>query len=471
MSKQQAIALFVLVLAGFVTIFDLFVVNVAIVTIERSLKVSLSELTLILVGYELAFGLLLITGGRLGDIYGRKRLYQVGMACFTIASILCALSPSALLLNIGRFIQGLAAALLFPQVYASIRLNFDQQQAKKVFGYLGMSLGLAAIAGQTLGGWLITLDLFALSWRVIFLVNLPIGILALVLSRYLQESETTTQISLDWGGVFLSSLGICSSLIPLLMIPVWGWDLTSNLLLLLGMILLTLFVYYEIHLKKRGKMPLFDMDLLLNRPFVLGLFIVISVYSTSSAFPLMLSILLQNGLGLNPLESGLIFVPASIGFVLSSLLTPRWILKLGEAVVFWGAILYGLSYLLLILTTYLLPPDSQGVTLSPILFLIGFTQGMIMTPMLNLVLSKISNSFIGMASGFTATVQQIGAAVGATMVSVILQLALRHISATNDVEKLISAFRYSMSFNFLMALIASILLFYIIYRNQKSTIL
>ena len=467
MSKQQAIALFVLVLAGFVTIFDLFVVNVAIVSIERSLQASLSDLTLILVGYELAFGLLLITGGRLGDLYGRKRLYQVGMACFTATSILCAFAPTALLLNVARFAQGLSAALLFPQVYASIRINFDEQQAKKVFGYLGMSLGLAAIAGQTLGGWLITLNLFSLDWRIIFLVNLPIGILALVLSHYLQESEVTTSIYLDWGGVFLSSLGICSSLIPLLMIPIWGWDLKSNLLLLLGLMLLVLFVYYEINLKKRGKMPLFDMDLLLNRPFVLGLFIVFSIYATSSAFPLMLSILLQTGLGLNPLQSGLIFVPASIGFVLSSLLTPRWILKRGEVVMFWGAILYGLSYLVLIMATYLLPPYSQGVTLSPILFIIGFTQGMIMTPMLNLVMSKVANSLIGMASGFTATIQQIGAAIGATLVSVILQLALNHLNAPTHFETLTSAFRYSMGFNFLMALIASLLLFKTIYPKQK----
>ena len=166
MNQQQRIVLFVLVLAGFITIFDLFVVNVAIVSIERDLHTSFTELTLIIVGYELAFGLLLITGGRLGDIYGRRCLYRVGITCFTVASLLCAFAPTATLLVTARFIQGLAAALLFPQVYAGIRLNFDETQAKKAFGYLGMTLGLAAIAGQALGGWLITLDLFGMGWRL-----------------------------------------------------------------------------------------------------------------------------------------------------------------------------------------------------------------------------------------------------------------------------------------------------------------
>nr|WP_274921874.1 MFS transporter [Providencia sp. G1(2023)] len=189
MNRHQSIALFVLLLAGFVTIFDLFVVNVAIVSIQQSLNANLTQITLIIVGYELAFGLLLITGGRLGDIYGKKSLYRVGMTLFTITSLLCALAPTASLLVTSRFLQGLSAALLFPQVYSSIRINFNEQTAKKAFGYLGMSLGLAAIAGQALGGWLITLDLFGLGWRTIFLVNLPIGAVAVFLSGFLLEGH------------------------------------------------------------------------------------------------------------------------------------------------------------------------------------------------------------------------------------------------------------------------------------------
>lgn len=457
MNQQQKAALGVLLLAGFVTIFDLFVVNVAIVSIEKSLNANLTELTLIIVGYELAFGLLLITGGRLGDVFGKRTLYRVGMFWFVFSSLLCALAPTATLLVVARLIQGLSAALLFPQVYSSIRINFTEYQAKKAFGYLGMTLGLAAIAGQALGGWLITLDLFGLGWRTIFLVNLPIGVIALGFSRYLLEGDKL-QVYLDWLGVLLSSVGIGCGLLPFLMLPVWGWNMMSSGLFAVGCLVLGGFVYYEIEREKRQLTPLFSMQILLNIPFIIGLMVVMSVYATSSAFPLLLSILLQNGFGLTPLIAGLVFVPSSIGFVVSSFLTPKWVYRWGDKTLLWGAILYGASYLLLIVA---LSGGQLGTgvwALSPILCAIGFTQGMIMTPMLNLVLSKVSHRETGMASGLTATLQQVGAAVGATVASVILQYGLIHFEDGNSLETLRQATCLSLGFNVVMAICATLLL-------------
>ena len=461
MNKHQGIALFVLLLAGFVTIFDLFVVNVAIVSIEKSLNANLTELTLIIVGYELAFGLLLITGGRLGDIFGKRTLYQAGMLFFIFSSIFCALAPTAMLLVIARFIQGLSSAILFPQVYSSIRINFDQRQTKKAFGYLGMMLGLAAIAGQALGGWLITLNIFGLSWRTIFLINIPIGILAIILSHYLSEGDKI-KVNLDWVGVVLSSVGIGATLLPFLMLPVWGWTLISYCVLIIGLLMITLFVFYEIKLEQKNKIPLFSMGILNNRPFVIGLFIIMCVYATSSAFPLLLSILLQNGLGLTPLQSGLIFVPASIGFVISSFMTPNWVNQYGEKVLLWGALLYGISYIFLIMSVNVAAHLINFNILTLILFLIGFTQGMIMTPMLNLVLSTVQMESAGMASGFTATLQQVAAAVGATAVSVILQYKLQHFVSESDFKQLSNAISFSLLFNVIMALCAAVLLWFLI---------
>lgn len=457
MNRHQSIALFVLLLAGFVTIFDLFVVNVAIVSIQQSLNANLTQITLIIVGYELAFGLLLITGGRLGDIYGKKNLYRVGMTLFTITSLLCALAPTASLLVTSRFLQGLSAALLFPQVYSSIRINFNEQTAKKAFGYLGMSLGLAAIAGQALGGWLITLDLFGLGWRTIFLVNLPIGTVAVFLSGFLLEGHRM-KVNLDWYGVFLSSSGICCALFPLLMLPVWGWSTTSTGLLISGIMLLTLFVYQEKRLEKQGKAPLFTLSILTHRDFVIGLLVVMSVYATSSAFPLMLSLLLQKGMGLTPFLSGLVFVPSSIGFVISSIITPYWTRRYGDRVIFWGAIFYAISYVILLIALYAFSLNSSVEWLSPILFFIGFTQGMIMTPMLNLVLAKVTPELVGQASGFTATLQQIGAAMGATSVSVIMQYALAAMPKQLPFEQLKWAISWGLGFNVLMAICAAVLL-------------
>lgn len=468
MSKQQRIALFVLLLAGFVTIFDLFVVNVAIVNIEQTLNATLTELTLIIVGYELAFGLLLITGGRLGDIYGRRTLYRFGMFGFTLSSVLCAISPSAVLLVIARCFQGLTAALLFPQVYSSIRLNFDSSQVKKVFGLLGMTLGAAAIAGQALGGLLISLNIFGLAWRTIFLINLFIGVIALFFSRYLTQNELSDHTKLDIGGVILSTLSISFTLLPLLMLPIWHWQWFSSLFFLVGISLLILFFCYEKKLKYQGKQPLFDLILFTNHQYVIGLIIVVFVYSTSSAFPMIMSILLQSGFNRTVFDSGLMFVPASIGFILSSLFTPKWIKSIGEHVIYWGAVCYAFSYILLILGVYYLITPKNTTLIIPFLLLVGFTQGMIMTPMLNLVLEKVKPELVGIASGLTATLQQIGAAIGVTSVSIILQFSLTQVISTNIIEHYKIAFSFSMLFNFIMAICAAFFLKKI--TNHKNTL-
>ncbi|WP_368938842.1 MFS transporter, partial [Morganella morganii] len=360
--------------------------------------------------------------------------------------------------------QGLAAALLFPQVYAGIRLNFDETQARKAFGWLGMTLGLAAIAGQALGGWLITLNLFDMSWRLIFLVNLPVGILALVLSRHLQEGRAVDGLTTDWPGVLLSAAGITAFLLPLLMLPVWGLTLFSTGLLLTGMVLLFCFVRYQQHLSRTGQTPLFDIAVLSNRPFVTGTGAVLCVYATSSAFPLILSLLLQNGMGATPLEAGLIFVPSSIGFVIASFITPRMIIGRGEPVIYYGALGYAASYLVLIAGLNFLPQSTANTILSLFLFLVGFTQGMIMTPMLNIVLSRVTPAQAGMASGLTATLQQIGAATGATAVSVILQFSLRHSGDSVLLSAPAAVYSVSLGFNVLMALCAA----YLIYRITRA---
>ncbi|WP_430442026.1 MFS transporter [Providencia huaxiensis] len=466
MNKHQIIALVVLLLAGFVTIFDLFVVNVAIVSIEKSLNANLTELTLIIVGYELAFGLLLITGGRLGDIYGKRTLYRLGMVFFVISSALCAVAPTAGILVLARCIQGLSAALLFPQVYSSIHVNFEGAQAKKAFGYLGMTLGLAAIAGQALGGWLITMNVLELGWRMIFLINIPIGAVAIGLSHYLYEGKKLS-VNLDWYGVVLSSIGIAMVLFPLLMLPIWGWTWLCSGLLLMGSLILLLFIVWERKLERANKVPLLSIQLLFNKAYVVGLFTVLCVYATSSAFPLLTSILLQRGFGLTPLDSGLIFVPASIGFVLSSLLTPKWTNCLGDKVIVGGAIGYGLSYLLFIGLLFIVTPTTNLNIITPALFLIGFTQGMIMTPMLNLILSRVNSTFSGMASGVMATLQQVGAALGATVASVIMQYSLLASSYENAFLQLKASVINSLYFNMVMASCAGLLLWCLVNNNKK----
>ncbi|CDH04514.1 Transporter [Xenorhabdus bovienii str. oregonense] len=457
MTKRDYLALSVLLLAGFVTIFDLFVVNIAITNIQTHLQASIFQITLVIVAYEIGFGLLLITGGRLGDLFGRRRLFQLGILAFTLASLFCGFAPTANFLIAARFLQGLAAALLFPQVYASIRVNFEGENSRRAFGLLGMTLGFAAIAGQTLGGWIVSANVWDLQWRSIFLINAPVGILAFVCSGYINESIARKKTELDWVGVVLSSISIFALLLPLLIGPVFGWPIWCWLLLLLAGVVLLQFIRHEIHYVSQGKTPLFDFDLLKNKQFSLGCLLVLFVYSTTSSFFLVFALFLQNGLGFTPLDSGLIFAPASVGFVLSSLNASYWVKRFGSQAIVMGALLYSVSFIALIVTVATLPVATNLLLIVPILMLLGYGQGFVMTPLLNIVLAFIHVRFAGMAAGIIATLQQIGAALGVAVVSVLVQWQLNNAEALSFITYR-NAFVSSMLYNVVAAFIAFYLL-------------
>ncbi|KFF63976.1 MFS transporter [Pectobacterium brasiliense] len=462
------LGLSVLLMAGFVTIFDLFVVNVAIPSMQADLGASFAQIGFIVAGYELAFGVLLITGGRLGDVFGRRRLFVVGMAGFTLASALCGLAPSAGFLIGARILQGLAAALLFPQVYASIRVNFDGDDSRRAFGLLGMTLGLAAIAGQILGGWLVHANLFGLGWRSIFLINVPIGLLAIAAARFIPESRTPQRPSLEWTGVALVSVGLTLLLVPLIEGPGQGWPAWSLWMLATATLLLAMFYRQQERRQRAGHLPLVDMHLLVQRRFLLGVLLVLLVYSTSSSFFLCFALLVQTGLGLDPFLAGSIFAPCSVGFVLASLAAPRLVARWGTVAIVAGALVYAVSIGLLIMQVQLAGADLVAVRLIPVLVVVGAGQGFIMTPLLNLVLGFVDEVQAGMASGVISTVQQVGAALGVAVVGILFGTAL----ATGDdavaqAGQYVSAFVAGMLYNLIAALLVCILLLMLV-RTQRS---
>lgn len=462
------LGLSVLLMAGFVTIFDLFVVNVAIPSMQADLGASFAQIGFIVAGYELAFGVLLITGGRLGDVFGRRRLFVVGMAGFTLASALCGLAPSAGFLIGARILQGLAAALLFPQVYASIRVNFDGDDSRRAFGLLGMTLGLAAIAGQVLGGWLVHANLFGLGWRSIFLINVPIGLLAIASARFIPESRTPQSPSLDWAGVALVSVGLTLLLVPLIEGPGQDWPAWSLWMLATATLLLMVFHRQQERRQLVGHLPLVDMRLLAQRRFLLGVLLVLLVYSTSSSFFLCFALLVQTGLGLDPSVAGSIFAPCSVGFVLASLAAPRLVARWGTSAIVAGALVYAVSIGLLIMQVQIAGADLVAVRLIPVLVVVGAGQGFIMTPLLNLVLGFVDEVQAGMASGVISTVQQVGAALGVAVVGILFGTAL----ATGDgavaqASQYVAAFVAGMLYNLVAALLVCILLLMLV-RTQRS---
>ena len=449
----------VLLLAGFVTIFDLFVVNVAIPAMQAGLAASFAQIGFIVAGYELAFGVLLITGGRLGDRFGRRRLFVLGMAGFTLASLLCGLAPGANALIGARVLQGLAAALLFPQVYASIRVHFDGDAGRRAFGLLGMTLGLAAIAGQVFGGWLVHADLFGLGWRNIFLINVPIGLGAIAAARHIPESRAPERPALDGRGVLLVSAGLTCLLVPLIEGPAQGWPAWSIAALAAAALLLAAFHRQQGRRQAAGQLPLVDMRLLAERRFTLGALLVLLVYSTSSSFFLCFALLLQSGLGLDPFAAGRIFAPCSLGFVLASLAAPRLVARWGLRAIGAGALAYALSIGLLIAQVHVAGAGLAPLELIPLLIVVGAGQGLIMTPLLNLVLGFVPAAQAGMASGVIATLQQIGAALGVAVVGMLFAAALAADAGTaGQAGRYSAAFVAGMGCNFGAALMVCLLL-------------
>lgn len=453
------LGLSVLLLAGFVTIFDLFVVNVAIPNIQSQLSASFSQIGFIVAGYELAFGVLLITGGRLGDLFGRRKLFIIGMAGFTLASALCGLAPNAFFLIIARVLQGLAAALLFPQVYASIRVNFDGDNSRRAFGLLGMTLGLAAIAGQVLGGWLIHADLFDLGWRNIFLINIPIGLLAIAAARYIPETRGPQNQGLDGTGVILISLSLSLLLIPIIQSSEHGWPLASLTSLAASLVLLFAFYRHQQRRRRIGYLPLVDMQLLAQPRFALGALLVLLVYSTASSFFLCFALLLQSGFGLSPFHAGSIFAPASVGFIAASLYAPRLVTRYGTQAITTGAIGYALSFAWLIGQVAWAGPQLEPAHLIPALIFLGASQGLIMTPLLNLILGFIDETQAGMASGVISSIQQIGAALGVAVVGFLFNAGRNAGSAAlSQAEHYVSAFGMGLTYNLVASLLVSLLL-------------
>ena len=452
------LGLSVLLLAGFVTIFDLFVVNVAIPSMQTGLDASFAQIGFVVAGYELAFGVLLIIGGRLGDQFGRRRLFIIGMAGFTLASALCGLAPSAGLLIGARVLQGLAAALLFPQVYASIRVNFDNDDSRHAFGLLGMTLGLAAIAGQVFGGWLVHADLFGLDWRSIFLINIPIGVFAVATARHIPESLAPQRSTLDWMGVVLVSIGLALLLVPLIEGSGRGWPAWSLWALCAAGILLALFHQQQERRRMTGRLPLVDMRLLAQRRFALGALLVLLIYSTSSSFFLCFALLMQTGLGLNPLLAGSIFAPCSVGFVIASMAAPKLVKRWGIRAIVVGALIYTVSIGLLIAQVQIAGAGLVPIRLIPVLVVLGAGQGLIMTPLLNLVLGFVDELQAGMASGVVSTVQQVGAALGVAAVGILFGTALDSGSTTPQACRYVSAFVMGMLYCLAAALLVCVLL-------------
>jgi EmrB/QacA subfamily drug resistance transporter len=451
------LGLAVLLSGGFITIFDLFVVNVAIPSMQTTLSASFAQINFIIVAYELAYGVLLIAGSRLGDRHGRRRLFMLGMAGFALASALCGLAPTANTLIGARILQGIAAAMLFPQVYALIRVSYEGHARRRAFGLMGMTLGLAAIAGQVLGGWIVHADVFGLAWRTIFLINVPLGLLAWRLARHIPESREASAAAMDWPGAAMVGTGLALLLLALIEGPARQWPIWTIACAGASAVLLALFVRMQRRVRANGGAPLVDMALLAQPRFAAGCLLVMFVFSTASAMFLCYALLVQTGFGLDALTAGLIFAPASVGFVAGSMVAPRLVARFGTGAIALAALLYGGATAVLMMHVGTAGAALAPWSLVPALVWLGAAQGAVNTPLVNLVLGLVEDRQAGMAAGVVSTLQQVGAALGVSAAGMLFGGALHAHADASAPERYAQAFTSAMQFN-VAAIAASVVL-------------
>jgi EmrB/QacA subfamily drug resistance transporter len=402
-------ALAVVLTGTFVVVLDFFIVNVAMPALQGDLHASTGVVEWVVAGYGLTFATLLITAGRLGDRYGRRRMFAAGMGLFTLASAACGLATGPEFLIAARVAQGAAAALLSTNVLSLINVTYEGEDRVRALGAYGTVMGLAAAGGQLIGGVLVD----TVGWRSIFLINIPVGIAALALTRrYVAESRVAQESRTDLVGTGLLTLALIDVVLPLVEGRLHGWPAWTWLCLGAAPVTLAVFAVHQRRLQARGGTPLIDPSLFRDRAFTAGLVTQVAFSSGLASFFLVFALYLQQGRGLDALQAGLVFTILAAAYLATSMRTPR----IGRRSPALGAATIGAGHALLALTVH---AGGSIAELTPALLLIGAGMGLVMAPLTATVLAGVSARHAGAASGVLATMQQIGNALGVAVTGVI----------------------------------------------------
>jgi EmrB/QacA subfamily drug resistance transporter len=415
-------ALLVLLAGVFTSLLDFFIVNVALPDTQRDLHAGPSAVQFIVAGYGLALAAGLITAGRLGDMYGRRKMYVLGLALFTLASAACGLAPSAGFLVAARVVQGGAAALLMPQILAIINTSFTGPARARAFTAYGLTVGFGAVFGQLVGGILIKVDLAGLGWRSIFLINIPIGLAAVALApRLLPESRAAGGGRIDLVGAVLVTLGLVAIVLPLVEGQQQGWPAWVFVSMAASIPLLAAFALHQRRLAAGNGSPLVNPALFKERAFSAGLVVSLTYQLMMASFFLVLALFLQDGLGLSALQSGLIFLPLGLGYFAASVQSGKIAARLGPQVLALGSLIVSAGYLLLAANLH----HGAG-WLIPGLVISGVGMGLVIAPMPAIVLARVKPEHAAAASGVLSTTQQAGGSIGVAVIGAVFYGALGH---------------------------------------------
>jgi EmrB/QacA subfamily drug resistance transporter len=410
----------VILIAMFMAGFDIWAVNVAAPSLQHDLHVSDAALQLIVGGYAFMYASGMVTGGRLGDLFGYKRLFLIGVVLFALASLACGLAPSAGVLVAFRLVQGLTGAVMVPQVVALITASFPARERSRALGWYGATMGLGFVSGQILGGGLIQANVLGLGWRAIFLVNVPVGVIAVIVAGIVvPQARGQRRPRLDPLGAVGVSGALALALVPLTLGRDEGWPAWTWVCLAAALPALAATVAWERRLARRGGEPLLDLSLFRDRAFSAGLLLNFAALFFFGSFMFVLTLLLQSGLGLSPLHAGIVNLPLALTFIAMTLLGPKVAARLGPRSITLGAVFAVLGVIALAVTAMQAGGQLTGWGTAPATALIGIGQGLMVPSLMGAVLSHVRPEQAGAAAGVLTTTQQFAIASGVAVIGAV----------------------------------------------------
>jgi MFS family permease len=409
-----------LLIAAALTTVDAFIVNVALPSIQDSFGVSASTSQFVVSCYGITYAVLLVLGGRFGDRFGRRRLIQIGIAGFTIASLICGVAPNIELLVAARVLQGAAAALLLPQVLSTIQAALEEPAKTRAISYYGAIGGLSAAVGQLLGGMFVWANIADLGWRPIFLVNVPLGLLAMIGTRlWVPETKATQPQGADLGGTALFGTAVLALLIPLSVGRQTHWPLWTWALFVVSAVVAVVLWRYERKVETSGVVPLIAPSLLTKGIMQRGLLVLGSGFLVFGGFIFVFALAVQGGNGMSAFESGLSMAPMAVGQFLAALRAPKLIGNVGVRTLQIGGVLQAAGLVGLIVPALLWWPHLHFYHLMVGMFLIGAGNGLFVPTVYRTVLSSIPPNQIGAGSGIVTTAQQTTLALGVALLGAV----------------------------------------------------
>ena len=421
--------------ATLMDLLDSTIANVAAPAIRADLGGSYADLQWIAAAYTLAMAVMLLTGGRLGDMFGRKRVLLAGAAGFTLASVACAAAPSVEALIACRALQGAVGAIMVPQVFGLIRDLFRPQEMGKAFGILGPACGLSAILGPVVAGLLIDADLFGSGWRMIFLVNVPMGAFVLVAgTRYLPDvAPSAPARRLDVVSVALAALGAFLLVYPLVQGRELGWPLWSELLMAGALPVLAAFGYRQLRRRRAGAAPLVEPSIFAKRSYVSGIVFALVFLGAMGGIVLTLGVLLQVGLGYTPIHAALTTAPFALGGFVGSAMGGMLMHKVGRTILQAGLVVMGAGLLGLYAVLHHAGAAIGSWDFVAPMLVAGIGMGMVWVPLFEIVVGDVADHEVGSASGVLQAMQQFGMSLGVAGIGTLLFGALgAHADRTSD---------------------------------------